>query len=284
MPEIKEYNAKHKQLHAIRETIYHGQFQLALKMMNDFMEKYGLDNEILYNYGKILRKTGQVEKAIDTFKLLLNFLKEQEIQQYYDATNTELFKVYFINDYYKEAYDLLINNQISIDVTKQYYKDTPESTEFKKLLEIRLGIYQPEENESELMNKVLHYDKSKAIKHIKKHLEGNSTIRHSIFNDVDIDTLFTQVEKVLPNSQKMQRFSFYDLYIFNFSRVGQNDADLLKVVTNKGTYEIVAMYPTKAEYKGYINDNLYDEYLMSQAPQKTKSTQIDKFRNRYSKK
>ena len=81
----------------IKEIIELGQFQLAMKKIHEFIDNYGNDIEVLYLYGKLLRKTGYVEESINSFKKALEVMQEKNTDFYYNATIAELFKVYFIN-------------------------------------------------------------------------------------------------------------------------------------------------------------------------------------------
>ncbi len=274
---------KIKQIQSIREIIDLGQFQLAIKQIRQFLLTYGDDGEVLYIYGKLLRKTGQVREAIMVLKNLINFLHAENSTSYLDASYTELFKVYFINDFYQKAYDLLQTGKVKIENEKDPNRVSDISL-FKHILEVRLGIYQEQLEEKTLIRKLLYYDREMSIKHVKQHLVQNSDKMHTVFNDIDVDDLFVRVERALPTATKIQKFSFYDVYVFSFSRIGKNDNDKLRVVINKGSYEIVSMYPINKNFKGVINDNLYDDYLTDQTPKVKKISQIEKFNNRYGRK
>ena len=64
----------------IKEIIELGQFQLAMKKIHEFIDNYGNDIEILYLYGKLLRKTGYVEESINRRESMFqNHFKEIEI-------------------------------------------------------------------------------------------------------------------------------------------------------------------------------------------------------------
>lgn len=277
--------AKLNEIKNIKEIINQGQFQTAIRKINEFLKTYGDDIEILYLYGKLLRKTDNVEHAISVLKRAKDIINVTEDFSFANAINTELFKVYFINDYYKEAYNLLQechNMQLYIrDYTNTH--NLPSVDEFKRIVEVRLGIYQETGDESSIIKKVLYYDRDLALNHVKKHLvEIDYTYKqHSLFNDIDIEKLFKLTEENLKSAKKIQRFSFHDLYMFDFYRIGQDCSDKLQVVTNKGTNEIISMYPTTSNIKCFVNGNLYEQYFGSE-PTKTKVlSRIDKFNKRY---
>ena len=75
--------------------------------------------------------------------------------------------------------------------------------------------------------------------------------------------------------------AFNDLYMFEFYRIGQDNSNKLMVVTNKGTNEIISMYPTQSNIKCQINDNLYRQVLEEESSKVKKISQIDKFNKRY---
>ncbi len=276
----RQRGSKLYEIASIKEIIELGQFQLAMKKIHEFIDNYGNDIEVLYLYGKLLRKTGYVEESINNFKKALEVMQEKNTDFYYNATIAELFKVYFINCYYKEAYDILISAPSALKF-EHYNDNMPNLSEFKKLLEIRLGFYKEQGDESVLIQKVLYYDRERSIDHVKKHLKESGRLDHSIFNDVDIDKLFALVEDSIKESKKMQRFAFNDLYMFEFYRIGQDNSNKLMVVTNKGTNEIISMYPTQSNIKCQINDNLYRQVLEEESSKVKKISQIDKFNKRY---
>ena len=274
----KQRGEKLKLIRSIREIIDEGQLSLAIRKMKSFMQRYGDDCQIMYLYGKILRKTGEIDEAILILKRLLDYQKGHGYEEYSIAAKKELFKIYFINDRYEEAYEMFEH------VRGQFYLDGKiDEVIMEKILKIRLGIYKEEtEKEPIIITKLLHYDEDKTYNHIKRHLEGTAFEGRSVFRDVDINDLFERVKKALPTAKKTQRFSMNDIYVFRFSRIGMDGCNLLQVVTNKGTNEIITIYPTEMDYKGYINNNLYEQYLDDREPKTKKLSQIDKFRRRYS--
>lgn len=278
--QIKYKKKRIKSIVSIRNLVEAKQYGLALRDIMRFNEQYGYDCQVMYYYGKCLRKTGRVAEAIEVFSNLIKHQNDYNLQQYDFSVKMELFKVYFINNYYKEAYELfndLRGNFQESSNFKEYY--------IERLLQIKLGEYIEDINgEPGTIDRMLHYDENVAIEHMLKHLPDYHDEVCSLFNNINIVDLLERVKKALPNAQKLQRFSLNDVYLFKFSRIGADNSNLLLVVTNKGTYEVVSMYPTNTEFVGAINDNLYNDYLEEKEIGTGKLSQIDKFNKRYLKK
>lgn len=278
--QLKYKSRRFKNIESIRKMVESKKYILAIKDIIKFNEEFGYDCQVIYYYGKSLRKTGRVKEAIEVLSNLLEYQDEYNLKQYYFSTKMELFKVYFINNYYKEAYILFNDLRGSFQESsnfKEYY--------IERLLKIRLGEYEEDINgEPVSIDRVLHYDEKQALEHIQKHLPDYNDCGCSEFNDINIVDLLERVKNALPLAKKLQRFSLNDVYLFRFSRIGADNSNLLLVVTNKGTYEVVSMYPTTTEYVGVINHNLYNEYLEEKGSNENKMSQIDKFNKRYFKK
>lgn len=283
--DIKENRfEKLKRIQSIRDAVNDGQFRDVLRELPKLLSGNDNDSELLYIYGKILRKTGQYDTAIEVLERLVQ-KDATGFENFHKAAYCELFKLYYINDYYEKAYKLLLENKVIFE-DKPYMKKDLSLSLYKDIIEIRLGIYKENGNEKPVLYKLLHYDKQLALNHVKKHLANYYTPELTMFEDIDIDRLFTAVETVLPTSNKMQKLSSNDSYMFKFFRIGKNSItgeqlDNLQVITNKGTNEIVAMYPTKSEFRGIINNNLYDTYLENSKPKEKVLTQVEKFNKRY---
>lgn len=278
--QVKYKGKRLKNVESIRNLVESKKYILAIRDIIKFNGEFGYDCQVIYYYGKCLRKTGRVKEAIKVLSDLINYQDEYNQKLYYFPAKMELFKVYFINNYYKEAYTLfdeLRGNFQESSNFKEYY--------IERLLQIRLGQYAEDINgEPASIYRMLHYDENQAIDHMKKHLPDYNDCGCSEFNNVNIVDLLERVKKVLPTSKKLQRFSLNDVYLFRFSRIGVDNSNILLVVTNKGTYEVVSMYPTNTKFIGTINDNLYNEYLEDKEVNKDKMSQIDKFNKRYFKK
>lgn len=276
---FKNRGVKLKTIISIKKLIDEGQFELALKEIRNFLDEFGFDCEVMTNYGKMLRQNNQVDEAIQVLSDLVDYQEENNIKHSYVAAKRELFKVYFINDYYEEAYKQFCS--IEWHPTDPLYSQLGY---IETILKIKVGIYDRNPlEEPPFITKLLYYDEDLSREHIREHLWEKDKEKHTLFNDIDIDTLFSNVKKVLPSSKKIQKFALNDIYLFSFSRVGGGNNNMLKVITTKGTNDIVSMYPTDEITKDYINDNLYLEYLEEKNTKIKRLSQIEKFNKRYSK-
>lgn len=129
---FKYLSSRLEYIKSIRSLYENTKFSLALKSINEFLTKYGEDVEILYIYGKILRKIGDANKSIDTFKKALSILEISNREDFSSSISTELFKTYYINDYYKEAYDLLNSGNVDLYFTTNFNSNLPDADLLKK--------------------------------------------------------------------------------------------------------------------------------------------------------
>lgn len=278
--EYKKHVKKIKDIEKIKNRIMEGNFSLALKEIEYFLKDNPDDAEVLYLYGKTLRKSGRVEEAIIALNQFLSKCIREKKTHYVDATRVELFKVYFINDYYEEAYRLLSSVSTILASNPDYSVEI-----LTKILEIKLGIYQNrKDGEPNAIYYLLHYNKEKALEHIKNNQLQVEARKYPTFKDIDLAKLFSLVEEFLPNSQKVQSLASKDVYLFTFPNIGGSGYHNLKVVTNKGTYEIITMYPTSTDYKYYVNQGLCEEYLKRNTSKQKIKSQIEKFYSRYPQK
>lgn len=263
----------------IRNLMNSGQLSLALTKIEHYLKEYGEDSEVLYFYSKLLRKMGRVDEALETLEKILLYENQNDNVSGL-VVKKEMFRLYFINDRYQEAYDLFENLKGTFPEMRASDEDTIE-----KILQIKLGMYNENSEETNhVINRLLHYDEAKAIIHIKEHLYEKEGEYHSVFANIDVEELMVQVKNALPTAHKLQTFSNTDVYLFYFDGIGKKHSNVLQVVTNKGTYEIISMYPTNKHYAGFINKQLYDDYVESEACKTKKISQIDKFKKRYNMK
>lgn len=274
-----ERGKKLKMIQSIKTLVDDAMIELALKEIKFFLQEYGYDREVMLYYGKMLRRNNQVDEAIKVITDLIDNTKENAVEAYSNAAKRELFKIYFINNYYNEAYELFKDIE--------WNPDDPlviQLPNVEKILKIKLGIYEDEiDNEQKIVSKHLYYDENESLEHIKEHMKEIVGEKHSVFNDIDINKIFTNVKEILPESKQIQMFSLNDIYFFYFGGIGRNRCNLLKVITVKGTTNIVSMYPTNEETREYVNDNLYLDYVSEEDLKVKKLSQIEKFNKRYSK-
>ena len=284
MLEVQKYEkrgAKIKSIMNIRELMHNNLFSKALKECESFFLQFGEDGEILYHYAKCLSKMEQVPKAIETYLYLLEYQKSHQALDFVNACKCELFKLYYIYDYYKEAYALF--DQVKEDLKQLYYYNI---SLLEKILQVKNGIEVTcDETSKGFINRLVNYNEDRALIHIYEHMhEVKQKPRHTLFQDIDLRELFYNVKSVLPQSKRIPRFHFNDLYLFYFPHIGEEDMETILVVTNKGTSEIVSIYPEKTEYTEFINYNLHELYLNKDSEKVKKISQIDKFYQRYGQK
>ena len=131
---------------------------------------------------------------------------------------------------------------------------------------------------------MIKYSKEDGLMHVREH-----TIKHrvesnnSLFADnVDIENLFDIATKAVETAKPLPLFAARDSYYFKYPNIGINNEDVFKVVTNKGTNEIISMYPVQelGRFSSFVNNNLFDMYNLQQKPKTKRLSQIDRFKNR----
>ena len=259
---IKDLNQTQRHILVIQESL-------------NFFEEFGYDIEVLLYYGIALRMNGFYEKAIDIFNKMINLQKEEENNTYYNSARIELFKAYYMINDFEKAYELW-------DFTKTRLRHQTEKHIYylDLILKIRLGLEHDEVNEKNMH--IINHNSNFALEHINEHMNDFST-------DIKINEIYELVIKHLENSKIFPLFSVNDVYLFKFPNIGQNGENVLKVITNKGTNEIITMYPSEIEKSyqekinctDFLNDNLYEEYICKNIGKTKRLSQIDRFKSRF---
>lgn len=281
MEKYKERGKKLKEVRNINDLNTSGQYGLVVKSALRFFSEYGFDIAVCYYYAHGLRKLGFVEEAITVLKELVKIQEQYNIRSYFEDAKLELFKAYFMNDHYQEAYELYEQVKSLLDSSKYY--SAPAILGF---LKSKLNMQIDEPLNDILFSQILEYSRDYALEHIQKHIvEVPEDDDVSMFADVDIENIFNLAQMVIKDSKKLPVFSLRDAYIFSFPHIGRDGQSVLKVITNKGTNEIISMYPTRENSKNnvFLNDNLFELYIHSHDCKIKKLTQTDKFKLRFSK-
>lgn len=282
--EFKQRGQKLKTIKNIHKLSVDDKHFLVIQESLKFFEDYGFDFSINYFYGVSLRKIGQLENSIKVFEKLVNaYDSSEDKRHFYDSSVLELFKAYFMNDNYQKAYELwefvypLLKERGYICVD-----DYLIILKIKLGLEVKTNTLEQDVLKSQLTN----YDSKLSLMHIKQHTIENDENEINYFDDnIDIEKIFKIASENIFSSKKLTFFSRRDNYVFYFPNIGKNGENLLRVVTNKGTNEIITMYPSNdnKDYTEFINNNLYEEYIYSKESKTKRLSQIEKFKNRFSK-
>lgn len=113
---------------------------------------------------------------------------------------------------------------------------------------------------------IVQYDPNYAIEHIiNTHCNKNSEKDGEKFNDnINIYKLFGDIKKQLTNKNKLNIFTFNDVYLIPFPNIGSNGQNYLKVITLPNTKDILSMQPfynneKDLEYGHNYENDIYDE-------------------------
>lgn len=288
---IEEYRLRGKKLKTIKNICKLNEERknvLVIQEAINFFDTFGFDFSVSYFYGYNLRKTGKINEAIRVFENLLKaYENDDEKKHFYINTQIELFKTYYINNDFKKAYELF--NLVKFNLIERNYFGVDD---YRVIIETKLGINSKTNSEEQeiIKQQLTCFIPNLSIIHIKLHTLDLEQDVVTYFNpEINIDKLFEIATNIIDSSIKLPVFSRRDNYIFSFPNIGRNGEKLLRVVTNKGTNEIITMYPTeiekdsqiKIDYTDFINYNLYEEYLLKSETKTKRLSQIDKFKNRF---
>lgn len=227
-------------------------------------------------YARILKFEGNYEES----KKMLNDLLDTAVK------NKALLELIFF-DLHEEKYDDVADKVSQVDklcenddflIGIEYLK------RIKFIVKYRSNMLEKEDlkNISYCERQLVNYSKNIALEHIRNHYNENSKKeKHSLFNsDIDIEDLYEDAKEKIKNLTP--NFTLVDKYYVRYDKpIGTLDGvetNILAVVTNINTKDIIAMYPT-IDIKGYNRFELTKE----EKPQKQmkKESAIEKFYRRY---
>lgn len=287
MENIEEYRLRGKKLKTIKNICKLNEERKNLLVIQEainFFDTFGFDFSVSYFYGYSLRKIGNLDEAIKVFEnLIKTYESDDDKKHFYINTKLELFKTYYINNNFEKAYELweFVKKLL---VEREYFG----ADDYRVIIETKLGINSKTKTieQLKLKQQLTDFDPFLSINHIKLHTLELEQEEITFFNEeIDIDKLFNIATNCIENSKMLPIFSRRDNYIYYFPNVGNSGENNLRIVTNKGTNEIITMYPEKdRKYNNdLINFNLYEEYICKNNGKQKRLSQIDKFKNRFYK-
>lgn len=274
---------------SIRDLFYEKNYKQVIKRAEQYFEKYGIDEKIIYFMACSYKELKMYDKAIDWYKYNVD-LNERK-KSHYGAYRSyfDLYFTYYHLNMYKEAYAL-------IDKIEKYKSNLTER-EIKEfeisqiVLKHKLGIEHLYDYKYPYINKQLsNYNEDEVLDYIKLYCESSNLPQYTyFFEKIDVDYLYYYIKENLINYQKSTLKMGLDTYFFSIANIGfdfakKNACNILKVLTIPGTHQIINMYPVLDTLdKALVLDIDYDK-LFKKNKEKVKTlSQIDKFNRRYSR-
>lgn len=189
--------------------------------------KTKFQKEVMFELGKIEVKIGNYKMARDYFNYLITNYHDEH------AFNLLCIIEYKLNNYL-EVFNL-INEYQNMNVSEKVMVG------ISKKLNVFFA-YDYEKTNNYGCNMILNYDEESAISHIfLNHVD--SFDKNNFNKNIDIYKLFINIKKCINANNKVNYFTFYDIYFTHYPNIGENGENYLKVITLPNSDEIITMYP-----------------------------------------
>ncbi len=259
---------KKEEFQGIIRLIQRGNMKLAQSALEEYLEKYPRNSYAIKEYASILRQQGNSLKALE----YLSQIEEEKI-----FTIREKAYCYIYMEEYEKAL-AEINRATWLD-------DNMEQAQ--SFCKAKLGAFR-ELSKSYTTNQFISYDENRAIEYIKQYTDPK---KEAYFEEnVDIENLYYNMQKVLPDAEQTLTGNLMRKYIFHLKDVAttaeNENINHVTVVVFPTTFDILSICPTTYQRNVVIND--YEGLLSKQEePRLTKKierkSQIEKFNQRYHK-
>lgn len=270
---------KSKMLKDIRDLCRLGKLSQARKYIDEYNLKYPEDVSSIATEAKVSFYEENFDRAGELFK------RNLELSNDYKKEFTQLNYIYYLLEIkdYKRAY-FIVN---SIDFDKLLEKDYAsyvrvllckaflEKQLFKKVLSVDLDTY--------LYHQIVNYDVKEAFLHVYSRHNSMIDSKASSFKmeHNELRNLFYMTREKLKTAKKTLNLDFPDHYYFKSSDYCNRDL-LFTVVTLKHSNEIITMYPV---YSSSVNSKIVNDFDIgndyTSSKVRVRTSQIDKFKNKY---
>lgn len=262
---------------------------------DDYFFKYPRDYTSYPYYASFLMKYGYLDEALSVLDYGYNLSRgDHKFMRSYD-------KVKYLDKYYY-LYKLKImiykeNYMEALNIYYDHYEILKESiTESNAIImycKKKVGEVIPDrkDGKSYLYRQVIEYQESDFLDHIKKHLANDAinmeNASSSIFvPEFPINDVFNEIKKYIPSKNCLYPGGIEDAYIFKYNECGRDKYRLtnyFKVFCFHNSKEFITMTPSVVNEKVFPCIDL--NYLKNDKDDSSyiKSSQIDKFLNKYKK-
>lgn len=284
-----------KALESISKLLTNGDLYKARKFLLEYQDKYPGTNSFICNSieARLIGYEGDFDEAISVFKSVLN---QKRKSNNFSESIYYLMILLLKQGRYDEAYHYcnMIDYKELENKPARFTTNTIRTYNFlKKELNLDSDVY---DIESYSMLQLYYYSNYLAKEHIyeKHNIDTNVDIEYSHYsfnmNYETFERLYSIINSTLPYAERTFEYTCGDIYYFRVKDVGVNlqegfSTDILKVITNNGSFEIVSMFPEKNQKNSnrVINDIITEPIVEYHSIKKRKVvSQIDKFNSRYS--
>lgn len=296
MGDTKRINRSNIQdLISISKLLTAGDLDKAGKYLKEYQDKYPNSYNFAYLtiYARYLGQSGKYDQAIDILK---NNLKQNKKSNNVDECIFYLVMLLLKQGKYDEAYHYcnMIDYKELENKPVRFTTNTIRTYNFlKKELNLDSDVY---DIESYSMIQLYYYSDCLAKEHIYEkhnidtHIEMES-LQYSFNMDYEtFENLYSTINLALLYASKSFEYTYGDMYYFKIKDVGINLSDatttnLLKVITNNNSLEILSMFPVEElKTSNRVINEIKTEPIMEYHSTKKRKTisQIDKFNSKYS--
>lgn len=291
MGDVKRINRSNiHDLISISKLLNIGDLDKAGKYLKEYQVKYPDSNHFVYlsTYARYLGQSGNYDEAIDILKSILNKDKKSN-----NVSESIFYLVILLlkSCRYDEAYYYcgMIDYKELENRPFRFTTNTIRSCNFlKRELGFDDDVY---DINSYSMMQLYYYSDYLAKRHIYEKHNIDIESSYSFNMDYEIfERLYSVINLALLYALKSFEFTYGDMYYFRIKDVGINlydgvSTDILKVITNNNSLEILSMYPVENQKNSnrIINEIITEQIMEYHSTKKRKVvSQVDKFNSKYS--
>ena len=295
MGDTKRINRSNIQdLITISKLLTAGDLNKAERYLKEYQDKYPDSDHFAYlsTYARYLGQDGKYNEAIDILK---NILKQTKKSNNVSESLFYLVMLLLKCERYAEAYYYcnMIDYKELENRPARFTTNTIRAYNFlKKELGLDDDVY--DINSYSIMQ-LYYYSSYLAKQHIyeKHNIDTYVDIEYPQYSfNMDYETfenLYSTVSLALLCADKTFEFTYGDMYYFRIKDIGINvqegfSTDILKVITNNGSLEILSMFPVEEQKNSnrVINEIKTEPIVEYHSTKKRKTiSQIDKFNSKY---
>lgn len=278
----------------ISKLLTNGDIDKAEKYLKDYQDKYPDSKHFVYLtvYAKFLGYLDKKDMAIDIFKeSLVQDKKSNNVSEaiYY------LIILLLKQGRYDEAYyycNMIDYKELETRPTRFTINSIRTLNYLKKELGLDSDVY---DINTYSMMQIYYYNDYIALSHIyeKHNIDTRiniDTFQYSFNMDYEIfEKLYSTINLALLYAEKTFDYIYGDVYYFRIKDIGINlqdgsYTDVLKVITNNDSLEILSMFPVEDQKNSnrVINEIISEPIMEYHSTKKRKVvSQIDKFNSKY---
>ena len=254
----------------------------ALDKLEEYLRVFPKDSCAYSYYIKVLIDLGRFEDASFVFNYAEN--------EFPDNININFIfakiRLLMFTGKYDEAYNLYRNYKEEL-AEKGFRTDIFETVYDIKVKNASLDK-DPSGNKY-LYNQTINYSFDDFLEHMQKHMadynKDSDNPNPVIFSyDFPFDKVLSEIDKLIPNNDRINYSFFYNLYAFKYDangRINNKTVNYFRVVTFHNTKDIITMYPMQnGDYLPYVDLNYLNDVYDSK--QVKKLSRVDKFNQKYS--